>query len=147
MSQQFKNYLKEKDIHQVFSSNYYTQSNGQIEHLNRVLKEHLLVARLEGKDPAKSITDFLILYRVTPHAVTGLSPAFLLHGRQPHSKIDISNLRIRSQVSGLQADLHQVRNRVSAKQQQSKEYFDQRKGAQKHRIKVGDLVKIRLHRK
>lgn len=116
VSQQFENYLKEKGIRHVLSSNYYPKYNGQIECLNSVLKVYIQVARLEGKDPAKSITEFLSSYRVTSHAVTGRSSAFLLHGRPPRSKIDISKFRIRPQVSGLQADLLQVRIRVSEKQ-------------------------------
>ncbi|XP_077538135.1 uncharacterized protein LOC144150167 [Haemaphysalis longicornis] len=146
VSKQMQEYLKEKGIRHVFSSNYYPQANGQIERFNRVLKEHLQVARLEGKDASKSITQFLGSYRVTPHSVTGLSPAFLLHGRQPRSKVDISNFRIRKKAAESDNFLPHVRNQVFTKQHKAKQYFDRRKGAQPTRIKVGDVVKVKFRK-
>nr|XP_054917172.1 uncharacterized protein K02A2.6-like [Dermacentor andersoni]XP_054921513.1 uncharacterized protein K02A2.6-like isoform X1 [Dermacentor andersoni] len=144
VSKQFKDYLKEKGIAHFFSSNYYPQGNGQIERFNRVIKEHLQVARLEGRDASKSISEFLGSYRITPHATTGLSPAFLLHGRQPRSKVDISNFRLPKHTA---VQNSKVRERVSQKQQQTKQYVDKLRGAQATRIKVGDTVKVKLAKK
>ena len=45
------------------------------------------ISRLEARDWRKALQDFLFQYRVTPHTVTGMSPAELLMGRKLRDKL------------------------------------------------------------
>ena len=57
---------------------YLLQSNGEVERGNKTILNTVRIARLEGKDWTKAVQKFLFQYRVTPHTVTGVTPAELL---------------------------------------------------------------------
>ena len=54
---------------------YWPQSNGEVERCNGTLLKIVRIARLEGRDWRRALEYFLFQYRVTPHTVTGISPA------------------------------------------------------------------------
>lgn len=83
VSGEFERFLKARGIKHQRVSVYYPQSKGQVERFNRTLKGFLQCATLERSSIRSSIVDYLMIYRCTPHATTGLSPALLLHGRKP----------------------------------------------------------------
>ena len=58
------------------------QSNGKVERCNDTLLKIVQIAQLEGRDWWKAVQDLMSQYRVTPHTVTGISPAELLMGRK-----------------------------------------------------------------
>ena len=66
---------------------YWPQSNGEVKRCNETLLRILRIARLQGKDWQRALQDFLFQYRVTPHTVTGLSPAELPMGRKLRDKL------------------------------------------------------------
>ena len=73
------------------------------------------------------ISRFLFQYRLTPHSMTGVSPAELLMNRRPRSRLDL----LHPDVSG----------RVRRKQEQQKATHD--RCARKRSFKVGDLVSVK----
>lgn len=66
---------------------YWPQSNGEVERCNETLLKIVRISRLEARDWQKALQDFLFQYRVTPHTVTGMSPAELLMGRKLRDKL------------------------------------------------------------
>ena len=54
---------------------------------NETILKIVRIARLEGKDRRKAFENFLFQYRVTPHTVTGVSPAELLMERKLRDKL------------------------------------------------------------
>ena len=90
----FKNQMIEKlmqkfQIQHLFSTPYHPQTNGLVERFNRTLCESL--AKLgEIKDWDKNIAPVLFAYRTSKHATTGISPFFLMYGREPRLPIDDS---------------------------------------------------------
>uniref|UniRef100_A0A1A7WTA5 Gypsy retrotransposon integrase 1 n=1 Tax=Iconisemion striatum TaxID=60296 RepID=A0A1A7WTA5_9TELE len=71
----FATFLKERGIQHIRTSVYHPAANGAIERFHRVLKSCIQTAILE-KTPWKStVTEFLQVYRSTPHSTTGMSPS------------------------------------------------------------------------
>ena len=66
---------------------YWPQSNEEVERCNETLLKIVRIAQLERRDWRKAVQDFLFQYRVTPHTVTGVSPAELLMGRRLRDKL------------------------------------------------------------
>ena len=69
------------------------QANGFAEAFIKIMVKLVHAAILERKDPRTSVN--LMAYRVTPHKVTGRSPAELLYGRKIRTKLP--GLRVRQQ--------------------------------------------------
>jgi hypothetical protein len=78
VSEEFQQFLRQHGIRHCKASLYAPQSNGAIERFNRVLKEGIKTNMAEGKSFITGLRQTLAAYRVTPHAVTGVSPASLM---------------------------------------------------------------------
>lgn len=139
VSAEFEAFLASRDIKHYRSSVYYPQCNGEIERWNRVLKDCLQTADIERRPWKQFVTDFLFTYRATPHSLTEVSPAELLHGRPLNTKLNIRGLP----TSPKPLDNAALRDTVHEKQVKSKEYTDKRRSAQAPTFKVGDFVRIK----
>lgn len=147
VSHEFRNFLKERGIKHFLSSLYYPQANGQVERFNRVLKEYIQVAVLERRELTSAVLEYLAIYRFSPHMSTGVSPAMLLHSRQPRTRLDVAHMApIRPEFASSKLR-QEVRERVIQKQRKTKAYVDQRRGAKRLKLQPGDLVKVRNSRK
>ena len=139
VSAEFEAFLASRDIKHCRSSIYYPRCNGEVERWNRCLKDCLQTADIEGKPWKQFTTDFLFSYRATPHAITQVSPAELLHGRPMNTKLNIRCLPTRP----MQLDDAELRDTVKKKQLKSKEYTDKRRSAQIPTFQVGGFVRIK----
>lgn len=139
VSAEFESFLASRDIKHLRSSVYYPQCNGEVERWNRVLKDCLQTADIEGRPWKQFVTDFLFSYRATPHSLTQVSPAELLHGRPLNTKLNIRGLPTTPKTH----DHAALRDTVHAKQVKAKEYTDRRRSAQASTFKVGDFVRIK----
>ena len=63
------------------------QANGFTKAFLKVLIKLVLTAVLEKRDPKRSVNRYLMVYRATPHRITGKSPVELMFGRQIQSKL------------------------------------------------------------
>ncbi|CAB4040935.1 Transposon Tf2-6 poly [Paramuricea clavata] len=86
-SRDFEAFLKSLGIIHKKGVPYWPQSNGGVERCNETLLKIVRISRIEGKDWKKALEDFLFHYRVTPHIVTGTTPAELLMGRKLREKL------------------------------------------------------------
>lgn len=93
-----------------------------IERFNRVLKQTVQVAILQHQPWKSAVTDFLLVYRATPHAATGTLPFRLLYGRQMSPKLSVlpsapvpppTDITVRHRVTRLQ---HKMKTYTDAKQ-------------------------------
>ena len=73
------------------------------------------------------VSRFLSQYRITPHSTTGVTPAEMLMGRRPRTRLDL----LRPDIS----------NRVQSRQQSQKSHHDQR--ARDRMFWTGDTVNVR----
>ncbi|KAL1270910.1 hypothetical protein QQF64_029926 [Cirrhinus molitorella] len=80
-SAEFSTFLRERDIRHIRTSLYHPAANGAVEHFHRVLKGCIQSAVLEAKPWKPTFTEFLQVYRATPHSATGLLLSCFRAGR------------------------------------------------------------------
>ena len=120
-SVEFETYMKRNGIRHVRCAPYHPSSNGLAEKAVQTFKEAM--KKTKG-DIDVRIARFLFQCRITPHATTGQSPAFLLLRRQPRSALDLM--------------VHDVGSRVQQSQECQKVNNDQ--GVKVRLFSVGDAV-------
>lgn len=96
-----------------------------------MLKENILIAQREKAPWKAHVTEFLQVYRATPHVTTGTSPFQLMYGRKMRTK-----LSIQPKLTHAQED-HELRDRVTKKQLHLKTYMP------RHKLHPGSLLRVR----
>lgn len=89
IAREVKNFLQERGIKHTLPAVYRPQAKGQVERFNRVLKEYLQVCLQEQRPLKETTKEYLGVYRFTPHASTGQTPAVQLHGRHLRTRFDM----------------------------------------------------------
>ena len=139
-SWKFEEYLEAENIRHLKTALYHPQTNGEVERFNGTLKNAIQLAIIEGRDISESITRFLHVYRSTPHAATGVSPAELLHGRKMRTNLEKNVGQEQSRTS------YNIRDKIGRYQEKTKLYFDQAKGAKERSFKKGQMVRVKYPR-
>lgn len=143
-SKEFEGFLEYLAIEHKKGVPYWPQSNGEVERCNETLLKIVRIARLEGKDWRKALADFLFQYRVTPHTVTGISPAELLMGRKLRDKLPKVQIP-KDRATEAQWQLLLKERDAHAKLRQ-KEYADRTRAAKFSDIEEGDQVLLKQAR-
>ena len=78
ISQAFKDYMKEHGIYHRKVTPLRPEANGEVEHQNRSILKCLRIAQADHKNWKEELQTYLLMYRSTPHCVTGVSPAEML---------------------------------------------------------------------
>ena len=129
----FKSLMAEFGIHHRRVTPYHPAANGEVERFNRTMKKTIQAAIAENRDWRTALQNFLLSYRVTPHATTGIPPAELMFNRPIKDKL-INMTRTSQQPSPQKRDREQKRKIAS--------YANERNHAADHQIKVGDAVLV-----
>ena len=108
------------------------QANGEIERQNRSILKRLKIAHIEKRNWHAELTTYLLNYRATPHATTGVSPAEMLFNRRLRTKLPEMKGRILLD--------EEVREKDAWNKLRGKDYYDKVKRAKETEIKVGDTV-------
>lgn len=87
ISSEFESFLVQNGIDHLLTPPYHPKSNGQAENFVKTFKTAL--RRAKGKDSRKSLQDFLMRYRITPHISTGKAPCELLNQRHYRTVLDL----------------------------------------------------------
>ena len=74
VSDEFKQFMAANRIKHIKSSPYHPASNGAAERMVQTLKLTLKADYKKGVPLEKSLANFLLQYRITPHATKGVSP-------------------------------------------------------------------------
>ena len=133
----FQEYLRSNDIRWVSTSPLWPQANGEVERVNRTLVKVLKIAHSNKLDLGVELRKFLVAYRSTPHASTGVAPYTLLFSRE-----------MRTKLPGLEVEvdktLHEKAQENDALSKlKAKEYADRMRGAKEPTIEVGDSVLLK----
>ena len=110
VSEEFESFLRSNGIKHTTSAPYHPASNGLAERAVQIVKRGLKKVTLGSMNTR--LAKVLFLYRITPQGTTGVSPAELLLGRRPHTRLDL----LRPNTAG----------RVEERQQQQKQQHDSR---------------------
>lgn len=135
---QFSNYLTKLGIQHKKSPLYSPSTNGNVERFNRTLKEGTAAHMSTGWNFRESVQDVLAAYRATKSQVTGKSPAELMFGREIRTPLSVIRPERKKKTDV------EVRRRIIAKKEYSKNYTDKTRNAMESNIKVGDFIRICL---
>ena len=119
---------------------YWPQANSEIERFYSVLSKFVKTTTAEGRNWEDEYTDFLLIYRNTPHSTTNESPAKLLMNRSLRDKIP-------SLPNPENEIFIKAQKRDQEKKEQYKSYYDKRKNVKECTINTGDSVIMRNKRK
>ena len=70
-------------------SPYHPASNGAAERVVQIVKQALQAGLHDGKTLEHTLSTFLLQYRSTPHATTGVSPSSLMLGCALRTRLDL----------------------------------------------------------
>ena len=116
------------------------EANGQVEAFMKCLGKVVRTAHVGGNDWRKTLNDFLMAYRATPHSSTGVSPAQVMFpGRRFKTRLpNCSSAPIRND------EVDEFNRRVTAK---AKAYADDKRKALASSLSVGDTVLVRQQKR
>lgn len=138
-SQEFKDFCVDNCIRLTHTTPYWPAANGEVERQNRSILKALKIGQLNNESTEKSLQQYLYMYTVTPHSVTGVSPAELMFGRRfkdrfPH--VERENMFD-----------EEVKDRDLVAKYHSKLYRDKRVNAKTSDISIGDQVLMKMQHK
>lgn len=134
-SKAFAQFAANAGFHHRKVTPLWPQANGQAESFMKNLGKAIRVAILEKKDWAKSLDQFLVAYRATPHPATGYSPASLLRPGQPY--------RTRLPATPPTVSAEMLEQHFQQHSEKAKAYADQRSHANISPLKIGDTVLVK----
>lgn len=143
VSEEFETFLGTHGIKHRKVTPYWPQANAEVERFNKTIEKAIRTAHAEGKDWRTDMFTFLLNYRATPHASTGVSPARLHLGREIRTKVP----QVETQMSNvLSAALQSAKIKDQQAKQRTKAYADKRNRASPSDIKAGDKVLLQQAR-
>ncbi|BFZ00191.1 hypothetical protein BsWGS_03230 [Bradybaena similaris] len=99
-SQLIQELCKMYGIHKTRTSPFNPAANGVTERMNRTIQNMLrTLDDREKENWSEHINELIMVYNSTPHAVTGFSPYFLIHGRESILPIDFMLRRTENEGS------------------------------------------------
>ena len=138
-SHEFSEFLKLHGIEHRRSARYAPESQGGVERFNRVIKEGLKTHLAEGKTFDQAIQSILRNYRATKHALTNMTPAELMIGRNICLPLD----RLAPPKDDVGRSAAPKAVDIAAKQRKYKDYVDQKSNNAPPNFKVGDIVRVK----
>ena len=88
-SEEFQTFLKQNGVKSCLTSPYHPASNGAAERMVQSFKRSLVASKKDGKSLEHVIANFLLVYRSTPHATTGRTPASLFYQRELRTRLSL----------------------------------------------------------
>ena len=128
-AEEFTMFLRANGVKHIKCTPYHPASNGAAERMVQTMKQSLRAGISQGISIEQSLMKFLLQYRITPHAITGVSPSYLFLGREIRTRLDL---------------LHpDVTSRVQARQLSQKDAVDRHRLAIAHGFPIGQQVMAR----
>ena len=97
-SEEFQQFMATNGIKHTRTAPYHPASNGQAERLVQSVKQSLRAALRVGVPLEQALASFLLRYRVTPHATTGVAPCTLFMNRTLRTRLDLLSPAPRQKV-------------------------------------------------
>ena len=112
-SQEFGEFLKLNGIQHYKSAPYHPATNGKAECYVQTFKQAMRAAKGDPGTLLTKLMRFLLSYRTTPNATTGVSPAELLFGRTLRTRLNLLRPDISTKVQDKQASQKQHHDKKS----------------------------------
>lgn len=121
-SSKFQNFLNSVGVQHMTIAPYHPASNGATESGVKIIKMALKKALYYNKsnDFYSVLSQFLMDYRNTNHSTTGVTPAFLMYGRNLTTRF---SLLLPNRKQSKSRNLREVQTRVKLKQKKQAKYY------------------------
>ncbi|XP_063389656.1 uncharacterized protein K02A2.6-like [Cydia fagiglandana] len=139
VSQEFRDFCQNNDIHLFNTIPYWPQQNGEVERQNRDIIKRLKISQIDKKNWKDSLLEYLTMYNSTPHTTTGKTPAELFFQRKFRDKIPMIDT---FEYNYKDQDMD-VRDRDREQKEKGKEYANKKRRVEDGNIKVGDEVYVK----
>ena len=103
VSEDFEAFLKQNGIKHIRTAPYHPSSNGLAERFVQSLKLALKASLNSGMSLTQRLSNYLLTYRTTPHATTGVSPCSLFLHRHIRTRLDLLHPDAKAHVTRKQA--------------------------------------------
>ena len=140
VSEEFESFLQVHGVEHRRTTPLWPQANGEVERQNRSLLKSLQIADLEGKNWRTELVTWLTAYRSTPQATTGVTPFYLMFGREMRTKLP----ELRREA--VEVPREEVRDHNWSNKLKGKAYADARRGATPKSIRIGDTVLLKAEK-
>ena len=127
-SREFVMFLKQNGIQHTLTAPYHPASNGLAERFVQTLKRSIISSRSGNRSLQHCLASFLLNYRTTAHAVTGVPPAELFLKRRLKTRLDLVKPDIATAVANQQSS--------------QKKHHDHH--SRQRQINAGDLVMVKI---
>ena len=88
-SEEFQAFLRSNGIKHIRTAPYHPATNGSAERLVQTVKQALKAGMHRGAVLEQCLASFLLQYRNTPHATTGVAPSLLPCGRKLRTRLEL----------------------------------------------------------
>ena len=112
-SAEFETCMKKNGIKHIRSAPGHPSSNGEAERFVQTFKRGLKASKHDGGSLQLRLDKFLFVYRSTPHATTGVSPAELFLKRNLRTRLDLLHPSVQTQVTEKQTKQKMYHDRGS----------------------------------
>ena len=140
VSEEFESFLQVHGVEHRRTTPLWPQANGEVERQNRSLLKSLQIANLEGKNWRTELVTSLTAYRSTLQATTGVTPFYLMFGREMRTKLP----ELRREA--VEVPREEVRDHDWSNKLKGKAYADARRGATPKSIRIGDTVLLKAEK-
>ena len=111
--------VKLLSIRRSTTSAYHPQTNGQVERFNRTLEDMLAIFVDKHQKNWDELLPYLTFaYRTTPHEMTGETPFYLMHGRDPNLPDDLEVLQEAMDIEEYRKELNERLEEIDARVQE-----------------------------
>ena len=110
ISREFASFLDRMGVKHIKTAPYHPASNGAAERMVQSVKRGVRAGMANGVSLERALQAFLLQYRSTPHATTGLTPSVLMLGRDIRTRLDLLRPELLERVEGRQAQQTKYHN-------------------------------------
>ena len=89
VSKEFAEFLAANGVRHIRSAPYHPATNGAAERFVQTFKQALRAGKNDRGNVRQKLAQFLMMYRNTPHATTGVSPTELFLKRRARTRLDV----------------------------------------------------------
>lgn len=143
-SKELQSFLKGNGIKTILSPPYHPPSNGAAERFVRTLKSGL--KKSTGRfSKLHKLHEFLLVYRSTPHSITGQPPSELLMGRRIRTRLDLVRPDLKSKMARTAKGVLSPQALVIGEKVQARDYRNIRKPGWTEGVIVAKLSPVTYH--